>query len=530
MRYLGRLCIQSKVPYIQDLMKIEMIARSVKCLMRDKIAKAVERYKSIEATNIEHDLRGVVLKLVNTTLCQPQKIHVMIYDLVNLKFGYELTLQDLSNSHKASLLLAIKHHCGIVMRLSVSNFSLPLDRHQIIGFEAKTTVPQFSIQMPTSQSALERHGYALARHLLYLGNSKFEGNESTSMKLVHLAQSYSDAKMPSAAEFLCKLAYKLAPAYHPARNIIESSYIEIAAFKSQTQVFELFDTAYTGVSFHLGETHPIIMTLYDKMVLKMSELNLANEALEILQTSATLSVRTLGASHPTSAGYKTKIGYMLMTSHNYKEALLVFKEAITLFKCMPHKSTQIREAISENHYCMAECYYECGSLEEALASSLEAKGIRDSIYGVMHPKTIDSFQQYARLLCATFADYQSILTDVMRKNLFTAITCYEKVFRFMKNNNAGTMLLLDLTRTLVGLKLRSLTGEMTELVRSLKGKCVVYEESLMREIIVKVVHLTPTVYLEEVFQRIGDGDDDAMRELGAVLQLIETGDKISTKK
>jgi hypothetical protein len=82
-------------------------------------------------------------------------------------------------------------------------------------------------------------------------------------------------------------------------------------------------------------------------------------------------------------------------------------------------------------------------------------------------------------------------------------------------------ILLTLTRTLIGLKLRLIPSEHRELLRSLREQPVVFPEDMVKETILRLVHLTPNIYLEELFQRLADQDREAIAELGTVLQIAE---------
>ena len=536
-RYLGRVCNETKVPYLKDLAKIDMVSRALKSIMRDKICRTVERYRSIEATNVDHDLKHVVLKMVNHVLCEPVKIFHQLSELVKVKFNYDLVLGDLKTLHKPALLHAIKYQCGLKLHLAKQSLNLPLEKHQIDRFECKTTVPQppasddHTLMKMKKDDTLEKLGYSMARHFNYLGADKLARNEVTAMKLANLAKSLNEIdpeSMIDNSKFYCNLACRFAPIFHPVAGLVHGYWMEVCDVKTQGEIFDIFDKAYRELEFHLGPDHPIIMTLYDKTVLKLSSIGMEAEAMEILSKSMLMASKILGPSHPTTSGYKTKCGYMLMTLHKYKEALSLFKEALGLFRSQPIQSNETKEAIAENLYCIAECLFESGGHDDAIAASQEGKVIREQIYGSMHAKTIDSYQQYGKLLSIPFADYSGVLTDKIRKQLTTAINCYEKVFRYMKQMKSDTNILLDTTRTLVTLKMRAFAQDKREIVRILKTQNVVYEEHTVKEAILKLVHLTPTVFLEEIFQRISDGDEDALVELGAAMQVIESS-KISTK-
>jgi hypothetical protein len=169
-----------------------------------------------------------------------------------------------------------------------------------------------------------------------------------------------------------------------------------------------------------------------------------------------------------------------------------------------------------------------------LEHSKESKDMRERVYGAMHSKTIDSYQQLAKLLSVSYVDYEGVITPQIQRDLQTAINCYERVFKYMKANRqplskkSGCMkssqnsILLSLTRTLVGLKLRLIPSRHKEVLLALRKEPRAYPEEILKESILRLVHLTPTVYLEEVYQRLNDGEASAVDDLGAILQIAES--------
>ena len=224
-----------------------------------------------------------------------------------------------------------------------------------------------------------------------------------------------------------------------------------------------------------------------------------------------------------------QLGYLLLSMHRTGEALDKFTEALNIFSQIEPES----EAVAENHYCIAESLMDKGDNDGAVYHSEEAKKIREQNFGVMHSKTIDSYQQYAKLLSMNYSDYDGVITPPIRKDILTAIACYDRVFKFMKAHKDYTMktksglrgkesILLTLTRTLIGLKLQLIPSQHKELLRSLRDNPTRYPEELIKEAILRLVHLTPTVYLEEIFQRISDRENTAVEELGTILQIGES--------
>jgi tetratricopeptide (TPR) repeat protein len=220
---------------------------------------------------------------------------------------------------------------------------------------------------------------------------------------------------------------------------------------------------------------------------------------------------------------------MLLSMHRAAESLEMFTEALNVFKQADPES----EAVGENHYCIAEALHDKGDSDGALQHSQESKKIREKLHGLQHPKTIDSYQQMGKLLSAQYAEYTGVMTAQIKKQLQVAITCYERVFKFMKTTSPKDMtlkkttrakesILLTLVRTLIGLKLRLIPAQHKELVQSLRASPEAYTSDAVKDVMMQLIHLSPTVLLEGIFQRLEDQDKQAVSDLGIILNVAES--------
>ena len=237
--------------------------------------------------------------------------------------------------------------------------------------------------------------------------------------------------------------------------------------------------------------------------------------------------------------------------------------------------------ISEVHYYFAECLEERGDISGALDHAQKCKKLREQCFGLSDSRSVDAFRQTARLLLAPYKDYNGVLTPQIRKAYQDAILCLEKVFRYLKSakairqerrqgrlqrsesmatldgtstlqlpfdtnllnssNVAGPLirspfgpslaipraLLHTLTRKIVGLKLALVDNpKHRECIRTLRQLDSEYEEESMdpaeaKSVILRLAAVSPSVYLDGIFQRIDDNDAAAVDELKIVLMLTE---------
>jgi tetratricopeptide (TPR) repeat protein len=213
--------------------------------------------------------------------------------------------------------------------------------------------------------------------------------------------------------------------------------------------------------------------------------------------------------------------------HRASEAQQMFSEALLIFRDINQNS----EAVAENLYCLAESNSDKGDIEEALQYGREGCKLRESIHGQQHPKTIDSYQQLARLLASRYNGYDGVITASVRNDISEAISLYECVFRFVKETEGEKYreknkrsVLLNLIRTLIGLKLKIAPTQHKELARRLRETQWALQGSVVKQAILKLIHLTPIVYLEQIFQRLDSNDayQQASDELTAVVQIAES--------
>ena len=553
-RYIGKIYLQTRLPSIRQVCLVEMLARSIKLICRQRLRQAVLHYRNVEASHVEEELKSVVVALFQSVLSTGVKGLKVLWEvdglksIIKRKFDIDLDFTHVCDVQRSALFLSLQYHCGVRFAGSIDyDFSCPyaIAAEDFIEFVPKISHPEVSLapSIIASRSETSKAAFALARHLSLQGpSSKYDPSHVvTSMKLNHLAKQLLMERQFEQARLYSAVALCLAPADNAVSALIRMTMVEahMGSVKSKQEAIAFIQSEYAKMAsvleYHWGPDHPIHMSLLDRMVYWLTKLSQSGLAYEYLQKSMKLAFRTLGRAHVVSAGYMTKAGYMLLERGRSTDVLSMFKEALNFF----NETRPESEAVAENHYCIAECLVDLGDIQQALEHSAKSKQIREKLYGQMaqqsrassHPKIIDSYQQYAKILASRYTDYEGVMTSHMKRDLMAAIQCYEKVFKYMKVQRQDGMkqvgsvdkqaMLLTLTRTLVELKLRMIPSQHKELLRRLREQKSAVPEDAVKEVILKLVHLTPSVYLEELYQRLADSDQSAMLELGTVLQVVE---------
>ena len=268
---------------------------------------------------------------------------------------------------------------------------------------------------------------------------------------------------------------------------------------------------------------------------------------------------------------------MLLILRRTDEAIDKLNDALHIYNGLNADASYI----SEVHYHFAECLEERGDLSGALSHSQICKRLRENTFGLMDPRSVDSFRQTARILLAPYRDYHGVLTPQIKKAYSEAIFCLEKVFRYLKTvkesrkerkankgmkrsdsmvtldgtqsarlpldtdlvslvNIAGPLvrspfgpsppiprtLLHQLTRRIVGLKLALVDNpKHRDIIRTSRTKLSSEKESLDSEdaksVILRLAAVSPSVYLDGLLQRLDDNDECAIDELKIALMLTE---------
>jgi tetratricopeptide (TPR) repeat protein len=218
---------------------------------------------------------------------------------------------------------------------------------------------------------------------------------------------------------------------------------------------------------------------------------------------------------------------MLLSERNPLEALQMFSNAASIFEKFDEQS----EPLAENLYCMAECLFDNGDIEKALKYGLKGMKMRQELNGSDHPSSVDSYQQIGKLYSSMITD--GIITKKNEENIENAIYYYQLVFRFIKKKSSETFqkstqsVLLRIIRTLISLKLKLIPQKYRDLVDKLRSSSPVYSEEQVKDVIVRLIHLSPTMFIEDLFHKLDE--KECVWDLGICIQIAENSNLIYTE-
>jgi tetratricopeptide (TPR) repeat protein len=225
--------------------------------------------------------------------------------------------------------------------------------------------------------------------------------------------------------------------------------------------------------------------------------------------------------------------------------------------------------IAEVHYHFADALEQRGDYDSAIEHAQKCRRLRETSFGFADIRVIHSCRQVSKMLLAPYKDYKGVLTVAIKASYREAISCHEKVFRYLQNqqglsrkksrkmtskltyisksmNISGPMvdapygwtppfaknLMHKLTKDIVKMKLDLVEDpKLKECIRTLRQRRFEMLESSFpnqfdaedaRGTIMKMASVTPSVYLDDVLQRLCQGDDSAVEELFMVIILTES--------
>ncbi|KAI8809574.1 clustered mitochondria-domain-containing protein [Cladochytrium replicatum] len=681
-RYLGYIAKLSQVPYIRDLVCIEMVARASKHIFQSRVRGAILHFRSVGATNIDDEMRGYVANWFSTVLGVGERTRKFwdekLKPEIMEKYDYLLQYEQFTLLHKPAIFLAMQHQCGVLFEDTTDyNFATqnPVPKARFVRFQPRVKhvsgmpFEHFSsgksafangstLPAHIFQNEDDRIAYRLARHFKSLGpRTKLSRSDLSALALSEVAAHYIATGRREEAKMYAQSAVNAAQkntcvAGLSTAQLFEATFVPInevlyhgserektpPAVPEEEEWIEMYRNGLEFIRWHWGVDHPMALALHDRVALMYERLELWEKSLRYLSISLDVVSRAFGKNHPLTAGYLTKYACILNKLNRSDEALQKLTEALHIHQAAASEFP----VLSEVHYHTAECLASRGDLDGAVWHAMQCRRMREKSYGQNDPRTVNAYRQVARLVLAPYAgsphhadisvgsisqshDNSSgitsgVITPQIRTAYKEAISCYERVFRFLKNVkpvnsglaipnqpissaasisgfsmvSAGTSnqslsaisvattsmlpkrpysfllaesdlnevqtfaapvvgpvlflpfdpppnyapfrrtLLHQLTRRIVGLKLALLESPRhKECVRMLRAAMSSDSDRRMRpsaaeakEVVLRLAAVSPSVYLDGVLARIeeaGDvGDQEAIQELGIVLQLTES--------
>ncbi|KAI8825463.1 translation initiation factor eIF3 subunit 135-domain-containing protein [Chytriomyces cf. hyalinus JEL632] len=466
-RYLGAVAKESRIPYIRDMVCIEMAARAFKNLFHARLRGLMVHFRSVGATQVEEETKKFTASMFSTMLGNSES-SLKFFDEklkpeIQFKFEYEMEEKLFTHLHKPALFSAMQFHCGIQFEESTDynfNSHAPCPRSRLVSFIPKrkhitglahllrcsisgTGPNSKGANMPTiTQNDDERLAYSLTRHFRSLGpKSKLQRSDASSTALANAAAHYNatsryeEAKRYALASLNAAENKSTGSSAVVARaQVIEAMGNMVNSPADMNQLLQVYRMGVTAVKWTWGLDHPMGMALHDRVSAAYLRLKLYEEALEFHTKSLEIALGELGRGHGVTAGYLAKAGILHLLLNQTDNAIKSLTSALQIYTTLSSPASFIAQV----HAHLADAFDARGDSDTAIAHAQRSRKIWEKIRGQMDPRSVASNMQTANLLLKPYTDYKGVLTPAIRTAYREAITCFEKVFRHLKNSASSS--------------------------------------------------------------------------------------------
>ncbi|KAJ3365891.1 hypothetical protein HDU91_002046 [Kappamyces sp. JEL0680] len=589
-RYLGFICKTCTIPFVRTMATVEMVARVCKQLFQTKLRGAILHFRSVGATAIEDQMNTYTANLLSTILGfsdrTAQFLETKIRPELRRKFDFDISAKEYAGLPRSGLFLAIQHHCGLSLEDHTEydfHSDTCISKSRLIGFEPRVktlTGTQVDI-FPGSGRDESKLAYVVARHFKSLGpKSKLSHINSSAAILTFVASHYNQSSRFEEARLYAQAASASAQKNHALFGLATAQLLYAVAGLQTTglsapepSLLGWYGKALSILSWHWGAHNPLTMTLLDRMSSIYHRAKDPQRAFDFHMQSLDVAVQTLGNNHGITAGYLARAGCYMGSLGKVDDAVKLFTQALNIFT----SSRADPSLIAEVHYHYADALAQKGDYDRAVDHAQKCRKMRESCFGFTDVRVIHSCRQVAKLLLAPYKDYKGVLAPVVKAAYREAISCHEKVFRYLQNvqgassrrksmrrslsrmsfgsishtttshpaaverlSMAGPLvvapfgwtppfaknLLHRLTKEIVAMKLALVeVPAQKECIRMLRAKLAAtddFDDEDAKSIVLRMAAVTPSVYLDDVLQRISLGDECGVHELGLILILTES--------
>ncbi|KAJ3314956.1 hypothetical protein HDV04_004756 [Boothiomyces sp. JEL0838] len=428
----------------------------------------------------------------------------------------------------------------------------------------------------------ERLSYVVAKHFKSLGpKSKLLPSNLSSAVLTLTASYYNSCNRFEEARLYAQAGTVSSKKNHALFGLSTAQLLyAIAGLQSSVMggpdpsILDWYRKSMAAMVWHYGPHNLLTMTLHDRMSSIYHKAKDPQRAFEFHKASLETAEKSLGKNHVITAGYLTRAGCYLANLGHLDESIEMFNQALNVFQ----SSRSDPSLLAEVHYHYADVLYQKGDFDGAVDFAQKCRRTRETCFGFSDIRVIHSCRQVAKMLLAPYVDYTGILTPEIKKCYREAIICHEKVFRYLqslqkglsrrRSTKRGTIknyslptsqnhslektyiisgplvsapfgwtppfgknLMHKLTKEIVSMKLALVEAPRPkEIIRALRAKKsspntedgIVFDAEEAKLVIKKMASVTPSVYLDDLLQRVELGDECAIEELGLVIILTES--------
>ncbi|KAJ3192337.1 hypothetical protein HK101_006708, partial [Irineochytrium annulatum] len=193
-------------------------------------------------------------------------------------------------------------------------------------------------------------------------------------------------------------------------------------------IINLHQAALSSLEWQWGPQTPMMMAVHDRMANVHLRSRRLSAALGHHSESLAIALSALGKTHPVTAGYLTRAGCLLSMMKQTDQAIARLTEALHVHTSLASSDVMVAEV----HSLLAEALDARGDSDAAIDHAQRGRKLRERALGQHDARSVASYMQLARLVMKPYEGYTGVLTPAIRSAYREAISCYEKVFRFVK--------------------------------------------------------------------------------------------------
>jgi len=544
---LGAFAERCRLPHLREAAELEMLARTVKNLLRKRLREAILHFRQVQALRVEEELGLITVAFCNAVL-QPDErlLREELLPAVEERFSYGgLTVQGVKQMGWEARLMALEHHCGLQVREQAWSHSGTIGVDDLAGF-----VPRCSLGFAT-----EAEGVA-GKLLPYGASLWLQGGKRASA-----ARALLDIKE-------VELAASIAPRHHPIQVLIALEQMMAPSKKALPVTFAEKESSTNGaveraakvllgrVEKHHGGHHPLALLIRSRLAhLVLSRRNDKERgiAAKLRKDAHELAVKMLGKQHELTVRLLFELAECLEAMEERRaESLECYLQVLSLLKGeKPDEEMRLKTQMA-----VSRIWQERGDLEAALSWTLLSVPLMKEADLEINLKRqadlsiqlsgIDGLAQEGLSILASDATSAAMMSESSLKRIQHALLCYEQVFEKRRqpslspeegaNGEEGELWLLRLARRIVFLGL--LLGLGDAAVRpAIKAAIRLHQFSSttpldggkeIRELLVKMVAgpsgpaelVAKTLHKFKEFRVGGRANDQGEGELRLLIELL----------
>ena len=334
---LGWLAAKTGLPHIRDAAMIEVLARTVKCLLRPRLRQIVLERKSVFPM-ADSELVAMVAAAFNALLSTSGWSPELV-EMAESKFGHRLRRESVAELPRNMLLPALAYHCSISLTSTTIGALYPAD----ITFVAKPVVCSEYIPLTWSAKGRDELETKMDVARLLAETTSFAREQRASLAVL-LAQLKEHALLGRA----------LCPADHPARLLLVKDNLSQSLIPLE---------------------HPLTIMLRQQEADAIAAHHSSDpRLLPLLQNILAASIKALGRAHPWTRRLVIRIGHWHAGHEQFDDAIVFFQDAIKSASnnIKKNDSEEERLLLPSLWQSISECQEQKDELEAALRSIQQA--------------------------------------------------------------------------------------------------------------------------------------------------------------